>query len=69
MEQLIDALLTMARLTHQEMRHERVDLTALADEIVYEFRRREPARVVQAVVTDGMTADGDPALLRARSKT
>jgi two-component system sensor histidine kinase/response regulator len=65
MEQLIDALLAIARLTHQEMRHERVDMTYLAEEIVQELRRREPTRIVQVVIDEGMTANGDPFLLRA----
>ena len=69
MDQLIDALLVIARLTHQEMHHERVDLTALTDEIVHELRRREPARVVQAVIAEGMTVNGDPVFVAPRSRT
>lgn len=65
MGELIDALLSIARLAHQELRHEPVDLTAVADEIIHELRRREPARVVQTVVAEGMIASGDPSLLRA----
>jgi two-component system, sensor histidine kinase and response regulator len=65
MDQLIDALLAIARLTHQEMRHERVDLTAVADEIIHELRRREPARVVRVVIAEDMAVSGDASLLRA----
>ncbi|HEY4309700.1 MAG TPA: ATP-binding protein [Pirellulales bacterium] len=65
MDHLIDALLTIARLSHLELRHERVDLSEIAEEIVRELRRRDPTRVVQAVVTEGLTVFGDPHLLTA----
>ncbi len=42
MDRLIDALLSIARLSHQEMRHERIDLSALAEDLIHELRRREP---------------------------
>lgn len=64
MGQLIDALLDLSRVSRAELRRERVDLSTMARDVVAELREREPDRVVEVIVTDGLTAEGDPRLLR-----
>ena len=65
MAELIDALLTLSRVTRAELRRERVDLSAIVRDIVEDLRGHEPERGVEFVVADGLTAEGDARLLRA----
>ncbi|MCU1277102.1 MAG: hybrid sensor histidine kinase/response regulator [bacterium] len=65
MGHLIDALLSLARVTRAEMDRGRVDLAQIAREVVEELRRHEPARVVDVVIVDRAPASGDAGLLRA----
>ncbi|HXG14674.1 MAG TPA: PAS domain S-box protein [Calidithermus sp.] len=64
MGELIDDLLALARVTRQEMRRERVDLSAVARSVVAQLRRAEPTRRVEVVIAEGLAAEGDPHLLR-----
>jgi light-regulated signal transduction histidine kinase (bacteriophytochrome) len=64
MGQLIDDLLMLSRLTRREMVREKVDLSALARDVLVDLREAEPERAVDAAVADGLVANGDPALLR-----
>ncbi len=64
MNRLIDALLNFSRMARCEIKPEPVDLSALAREITLELRTAEPERPVTFAVAEGVTADGDPALLR-----
>ncbi len=64
MGMLIDDVLRLSRLTRTEMRREEVDLSALGREVVAESRAVQPDRQVEVTVQDGMTAMGDPVLLR-----
>ncbi|HYO71880.1 MAG TPA: CHASE3 domain-containing protein [Archangium sp.] len=64
MGQLIDDLLQLSRVTRAELRRERVDLTALAASVLQELRQREPGRDVTCSLQSGLTAQGDPRLLR-----
>jgi signal transduction histidine kinase len=61
---LIDDLLKLARVTRAEVRSEVVDLSSLAREIVGELQRSAPERQVDCVIAPGLTARGDPRLLR-----
>jgi light-regulated signal transduction histidine kinase (bacteriophytochrome) len=65
MGELIDALLTLARLTRSEMRHEPVDLSELAQTAVADLRAEEPRRPAEVVIASGLQAIGDLRLLRA----
>jgi signal transduction histidine kinase len=65
MGQLVDDLLNFSRVTRVEMRRENVDLSALARNIAEELEAHDPERVAKFVITDGLCAVGDPALLRA----
>jgi len=64
MEKLIDDLLNLSRVSRAELRHESIDLTALAKTVVAELQGREPQRHVELQIADGLVADGDPGLLR-----
>jgi len=64
MGDLIDDLLTLSRVTRREMRHERVDLSAIARAAAAPLERTTVSPAVQFVVMDGITASGDPQLLR-----
>ncbi|MBX3187083.1 MAG: PAS domain S-box protein [Labilithrix sp.] len=65
MAAIIDALLALARLTRTPVLRETVDLTAMARAVAEQLRRAEPARAVDVVVTEGLSVDADPQLLRA----
>ena len=64
MEQLIDDLLHLARVSRAELQSEPVDLSALARSIVAELRQREPRRAVEFACADRAPVRGDPRLLR-----
>jgi signal transduction histidine kinase len=64
MAELIDALLSLSRLTRAEMRFEPVDVSAMAEEVAAELREREPERNLDLTVAPGMRAIADPSLLR-----
>ncbi len=64
MGHIIDALLSLARLSRFEVRHEIVDLTSAAQAVIEHLRAAEPERSVEFVVPDGVVARGDPHLLR-----
>lgn len=64
MGQLIEELLKLSRLSRAEMRYDTVDLTAMVRQIVDEHRQRQPERQVAITVWEGMTATGDPHLIR-----
>jgi len=65
MGELIDALLVLSRVTRSEMRREPVDLSALAQAVLAELRGSDPQRQVAVSVAEGLSASGDPRLLRA----
>ncbi len=61
---LIEDLLTLSRVTRDEMRPAEVDLAAMATEIVEELRRRDRVRAVDFTCDGAAPARGDPRLLR-----
>jgi signal transduction histidine kinase len=65
MATLIDDMLNLSRVTRCELRREKLDLSAMAKSIAGELQEAEPARRVGFVIADGLTAVGDPQLLRA----
>ncbi len=65
MAQLIEALLNLSRLTRGEPNRDSVDLGSMAKAVADELRRSEPGRQVEFVAMDGVTAEGDPVMLRA----
>ncbi len=65
MGELIDGLLELSRVTRAPMKHETVDLTAMAQELEAGLRAGQPERAVDFVVAPAMVATGDAVLLRA----
>jgi light-regulated signal transduction histidine kinase (bacteriophytochrome) len=64
MSGLIDDLLNLSRITRSELRREAVDLSALVRSIAEQLRQAQPERHVEFRIADGLTAQGDPRLLR-----
>ena len=54
----------MSRIGREPLRHAQVDLSRVAAEVVSELRQGDPARQVEVVVEPGLSAGGEPALLR-----
>lgn len=64
MGMLIHDLLNLSRVTRHTMARERVDLSALAWDVVAELREGDPERAVDVRVGEGMIVEGDAHLLR-----
>ena len=64
MEQLIEDLLSLARVTRAPLNYGRVDLGALARDTLEGLRSSEPQRKVSLQVQDALVAQGDERLLR-----
>ncbi len=65
MDQLIDDLLNLSRVTRDQMHRAPVDLTALAQTVADQLRDSDPAHHVEFRIEPGLTAFGDARLLRA----
>lgn len=63
MGQLIEGLLSLARVTRGDIQREEVDLSKLARTIGQRLERVHPERNVQLEITDGLSCIGDPRLL------
>jgi signal transduction histidine kinase len=64
MNLMIDALLTLARLSSQPLARQPVNLSQLAAFIVDDLRRSAPGREADIDIEPGLAAVGDPTLLR-----
>jgi signal transduction histidine kinase len=64
MTSVFDGLQTLFRLTSGELRRERLDISALTEEIVDELRAANPDRKVDVEIDPGMTTTGDQRLVR-----
>ncbi|MBL8288222.1 MAG: GHKL domain-containing protein [Rubrivivax sp.] len=64
MNLMIDALLTMARLSAQPLARQPVDLSQLAHHVLEDLRRSSAARNVEVEIEPGLRTSGDPTLLR-----
>src|SRR6185437_4635092 len=64
MAELIDDLLNLSRVTTTAMHKQRVDMAALARQIVQDLRRREPSRQVEFVLGECPSTEGDPRLMQ-----
>jgi PAS domain S-box-containing protein len=62
---LIDALLSLARVTRSNLSRHRVDLSAVVRAAAAELATAEPARSVEIVVPEHAWVDADPSLVRA----
>ncbi len=64
MNNMIDALLGLAKLSSQPLAHQPVNLSQLAGFVVDDLRRQWPQRVVAVEIAPDMQVLGDPTLLR-----
>jgi signal transduction histidine kinase len=64
MNSMIDALLALSRLSTQPLERVAVDLSELARQVITELHVQAPERQVDVLIADGLTARGDPTLLR-----
>jgi signal transduction histidine kinase len=64
MNQMIDAVLTMARLATQPLVRQPVDLSQLAGFVIDDLRRAAPERQVEVQIEPGLRSRGDSTLLR-----
>jgi len=65
MNQLIDALLVFSGITRIELRHDKVDLSKMAEEIAMVLKGSDPERLATFRIADGITVEGDAVLLRS----
>ena len=63
MGELIDSLLTLARLNHREINRAEVDLSKMAHQIAARLSANQPERMAEFVITDGITTNADPVLI------
>ena len=59
MSELIEAILTLSRITREQVKRERVDMSELALEIAGELKNGEPGRDVEFIIPDGIVASAD----------
>lgn len=64
MNAMIDAMLSLARLSTQPLARQPVDLSRLAGHVADDLRRADPERAAEFRIQPGLTAVGDPTLLR-----
>jgi PAS domain S-box-containing protein len=64
MEQLIEALLELSRVTQAPLVRKDADLTAIARDTAESLQQQDPAREVEVRVQEGLVAHGDARLLR-----
>jgi len=64
MSELIEDLLHLSRVARAEIKRQRVDLSAMAREMMADHRTAAPEREIICVVADGAIVEGDPKLLR-----
>jgi signal transduction histidine kinase len=64
MNQMIDALLAMARLSTQPLARQSVNLSRLAQFVIDDLRRGAPERGIEVAVEPDLIVTGDPTLLR-----
>jgi PAS domain S-box-containing protein len=65
MGRMIDDLLRLARVTRGELKRQEIDLSVLAQEILFDLRQAEPRREVEVVIQPGVRGNGDPILMHA----
>lgn len=63
MAQLIESLLTLARISRSDLQRERVDLSGLAHAVAERLKVSQPDRSVEFLIEDGLIATGDGRLL------
>ena len=64
MGEIIDALLALSGMMRSELVVDHFDLTALANGVAADLKQKDPDRLVEWVIAEGLTAEGDAQLLR-----
>lgn len=64
MNHMIDALLTLARLSQQPLTRQPVNLSQLAAYVIDDLRRAQPERAAEVEIEPSLATNGDPTLLR-----
>lgn len=64
MGDIIDALLALSNMIRTELHVDHVDLSALARDAAAGCQQKNPDRLVDWIIAEGLTADGDAQLLR-----
>ena len=64
MNHMIDALLTLAKLSQQPLARQPVNLSQLAVYVIDDLRRAAPERLADVEIEPGLLVHGDPTLLR-----
>ncbi len=64
MEEIIDALLALSNMARHELVPDRVDLSTLARAVAAELKQKDPDRLVDWVIAEGLAVEGDARLLR-----
>jgi signal transduction histidine kinase len=64
MKTLIDSLLALSGLARRPLKQRSLDLSAMALELIAEFRSTQPGRDVETRVQSGLVAQGDEVLIR-----
>lgn len=64
MSALIDALLNLSRLSRSGLNWEKVNLTALVQDISEHLQQRQPERHAQFIIAENVQVAGDPLLMR-----
>jgi signal transduction histidine kinase len=62
---IIDGLLSLARISRQELRNERVDLSALAQSIVEDLNQQYPRHRVECRIEPNLAVNADPRLMKS----
>lgn len=63
--EIVEGLLSLARLTSQDLLTETVDLTAFAHAVADDLRHQYPNHFVECSIADGMTLEADPRLMQS----
>jgi signal transduction histidine kinase len=63
MGQLIDGLLVLSRSTRGELRHDRVDISAMSERILCQYGLFEPQRLMERQIEPGITVGGDERMI------
>jgi PAS domain S-box-containing protein len=64
MEDIINALLALSNMIRSELVLEDFDLTALANAVAADLKQKNPDRLVEWIIAEGLTTEGDAQLLR-----
>ena len=64
LNEMIDAMLTLAQLARSEFQPQQVDLSAIVEDLATDFKATEPERQPKVVIAPGVTVVGDLRLLK-----